>query len=184
MTLPSISQKIRQRAQGLVGLAGDRPGVGKSTAAAYLVESLGFQELSIGSLVKSELDEMLSVHGFTYNENEKEYFRPALSWWTDFRLSRCSPDYWLDAALKVAPTGRSVLFSDIRYPNEADYVKAQGGLLIKIQRDSVRRNSESTETALDHYDFEHVVSNDADDGGAAMLSSIIELLRNHGIIKE
>ena len=66
-----------------MGLAGDRPGVGKSLAATYLQTEHAFALVSIGDFVKAEVQAMLAVHGFAYDEQEKETFRPLLSWWTE-----------------------------------------------------------------------------------------------------
>src|SRR6266704_5784910 len=108
MTSPGSSIRL------LIGLASDRPGAGKSTAEDHLIKKHGFHSISIGAVVKDELDKMLQVHGFSYKEELKEEFRPALSWWTEFRLKHTSADYWLEQAIKQNPDQDSVLIPDVR----------------------------------------------------------------------
>jgi hypothetical protein len=169
----SIPTRLRRR---IVGLASDRPGAGKTTAADYLVEKHGFKAISIGAAVKNELDRMLQIHGFRYHEAEKEDYRPALSWWTEFRIKYSSEDYWLDEALKLSYDQDSLLLPDLRYPNEVDYVKAQGGLTVQIVRPSAERSNLESEVALDGYVFDWVVDNSRNDGGESMFEALDKII--------
>lgn len=110
--------------------------------------------------------------------------REALQYWgTDVRKASNSA-YWIDLldddASKAVEAGDSVVVTDVRFPDEADYVRSRGGVLVRIevpdevrvdrlnQRDRPGRvplpasfytQGHSSETALDNYTFDFVVSN-------------------------
>jgi hypothetical protein len=62
--------------------------------------------------------------------------------------------------------GKVILISDCRFPNEADTIKEYGGIIIRLERDSSKINTNGrdpyhiSETALDDYgDFDLVIEN-------------------------
>ena len=162
----------------MIGLASDRPRAGKSTAADYLVLAHGFQSVSIGDAVKHELDVMLRAHGFKYEEKSKDELRPALSWWTEFRIKNCSQDYWLDQVVRTLTSHDSVVVPDVRYPNEADYIKANGGIVVKVQREILNRSNLPSEMALDGYQFDQTLDNSRNDDGEAMFKDLDKIVQN------
>ena len=160
----------------VVALGSSAPGAGKSTAEAYLA-TLGYQPMRIGDLVKREVSAMTEVHGVPYDEGQKEMFRALLSAWTEFRIATGGDDYWLHLA---APDGDQdlVVFSDVRYPNELAWCRRQKALTLFISRPIVPVSSLATEGRLSKDQFDYVIDNETDDGGAAMLAQISNLLRS------
>jgi hypothetical protein len=72
-------------------------------------------------------------------------------------------DFWVDAALKRIPAGSKVVFTDARFPNEANAIKGLGGEVWRIVRPNVERpNDHISEISLDTYEFDRIISNDAD----------------------
>jgi hypothetical protein len=58
------------------------------------------------------------------------------------------------------PDGSKVVFSDVRYPNEADAVRGFGGKIYRIDRLGVGpANEHASETALNDYDFDGRIDN-------------------------
>lgn len=51
------------------------------------------------------------------------------------------------------------IIPDTRFPNEADAIKNAGGYVIRIERDGLHRNDHASETSLDNYKFDRVISN-------------------------
>jgi len=75
-------------------------------------------------------------------------------------LRRYDEDYWLKSLFAKHKTGQSWIISDVRYPNEANYIKSIGGILIRVEGDpgkirasSTRDMTHSSEISLDNYDF-------------------------------
>lgn len=74
-------------------------------------------------------------------------------------------DVWLSATMEeVLRDPGNVVVTDVRYPNEADAIRAHGGTLVRIIRPGLTSDDHHvTETALDDYPTHFVVSN----GGTA-----------------
>jgi len=67
---------------------------------------------------------------------------------------------WVDATLNNLEDGKYV-FSDVRFPNEADAIRNMGGYVVRIIRPGIEpANNHPSETALDRYYFNDVIHND------------------------
>lgn len=92
--------------------------------------------------------------------------RRILQWWgTEYRRAQ-DPDYWTKAwARKISqydPNTTHILIDDVRFINELNSIKEQGGLIVKIERPGFNgANNHASETALDDYrDWDAVIRND------------------------
>ena len=68
------------------------------------------------------------------------------------------PLVWVDAFFAALPPDAFVLVPDVRYPNEADPIRARGGLMLRVEGDPLRQRGDGTrdddhpsEIALDNY---------------------------------
>jgi hypothetical protein len=72
-------------------------------------------------------------------------------------------DVWVNAAMaRIAEHGGPAVITDVRFPNEADAIRAAGGILVRITRDDaepIAGAAHSSETALDGYPAEWTVTN-------------------------
>lgn len=68
-------------------------------------------------------------------------------------------NFWVEQAMKkIYPY---TVFTDVRFPNEAEAVREAGGLVIRINRDGTGPvNDHPSETALDDYRFDAYIRND------------------------
>ena len=121
---------------------------GKDTAAACLKAMLPSKQYPIvvragfADEVKAEIAEALgsTVEYIEANKTRPEV-RKLLQWWgTDLRREQDS-NYWIKrlenkiAAIPTLKDERHVfLVPDIRFHNEADWIRQQGGYLIKVNR--------------------------------------------------
>jgi hypothetical protein len=99
------------------------------------------------------------------------------------------PDYWIKRAFAKVDTGTDiVLVSDVRYKNEADYIRSQGGALVNVQRlnedgrpfiDPSRPADHPSEIDLDDYNWDFYLK--VKTGGVALLSeqaiTLVEYIR-------
>lgn len=68
---------------------------------------------------------------------------------------------WVDAALAGRQDGLRYVITDVRYPNEADAIKAAGGKVWRVNRPGTEpANEHASEHAMDSYPFDTVVEND------------------------
>ena len=94
----------------------------------------------------------------------KPAFRKLMQWWgTEYRRNLFGESYWVDQMSKFIDSipEDSVLFiNDVRFLNEASFVKSHGGTLIRIVRPGIFSGSHPSETSLDDYPgFDFVVQN-------------------------
>ncbi len=92
--------------------------------------------------------------------------RRILQWWgTEYRRTE-DPDYWTKAWTKKVESfdlqNIHILIDDVRFMNELDTVRAEDGLIIKIERPGFNgAGNHASETSLDEYnDWNRVIVND------------------------
>lgn len=75
-----------------------------------------------------------------------------------------APMFWVDTALRtIADTDAPVVVTDVRFPNEANALRALGGTLVRIVRPGTdTADAHASETALDAYVEDYRVNNAAD----------------------
>ena len=98
-------------------------------------------------------------------EEEKESLRLLLqAWGADFRRKFFGEDYWIqamDADLQNLELEgfETAIITDVRYPNEADYIKGQGGTVVRVVRGTDSTDHHSSETAMDDYAVDFTINN-------------------------
>jgi hypothetical protein len=69
-------------------------------------------------------------------------------------------NFWVDRAMENAEFYNNVVFSDVRYQNEADAIVEAGGIMIRVVRDGVGpANDHSSENNMDNYPVDFVIGN-------------------------
>lgn len=137
--------------------------VGKDTSADYLVNTYFFLKDSFAYSLKEGIGK--GVFGFTDEQLELTKEIPDDFWGmsprqalqlagTEGGRNVFGQDLWvktLQRRVQQHPT-RNYAISDVRFKNEADAIKAMGGIVIKINRDTAGTKSKhSSETELDNY---------------------------------
>ncbi len=127
----------------IVGISGKR-GAGKDTLASYLVDRHRFVQLSLARSLKSRVAHDFSLTAGQLERPElKEIPIPLLgktprqimiAYGQFFRS--IDPNFWIKALdLKEAEKyHRLVCISDVRFKNEADYIRALGGIVVRLER--------------------------------------------------
>jgi hypothetical protein len=70
------------------------------------------------------------------------------------------PDAWVNALFTDYYHHAKWVITDVRFPNEAQAIKDRGGVVIRVNRPGVGPvNNHPSETALDDWDFDHVIDN-------------------------
>jgi hypothetical protein len=142
----------------------------------------GVYRLAFADALKEELAEACRV-SVQYIEEHKAQFRLGLQWWgTEFRRGLCSDRYWLDKAehkfevLTVCEQPRIVVFTDVRFPNEADLIKALGGKVWRVVRPGILASDpHPSEIAMDGYDCRNILNNGTlDDLRAEVMKALLE----------
>jgi hypothetical protein len=156
----------------IVGIAG-RKRTGKSTVSAKLVEH-GFIEISFAAPIKRAAQVLLSGMGLkpeviAYHEAHKEAqidclghsYRVLLqALGTD--LGRLlNPDIWIHCARQQlkASSAEHVVFSDVRFENEAAFIRDQRGLIIHLVRNTHVVDTHVSESGIAAQRGDALVSN-------------------------
>jgi len=163
MTLPHVALTGKARA-------------GKDTAGAYLVERHGYTRVAFADGVREvalaidpyvcdcpmRLSEMVDFGGWEDAKRSPEVRRLLQVIGTEAGRRYFGAEVWVDLALrKAAKIDGPVVFTDCRFPNEADAVAVDlGGLVVRIERTGAGAGEHASETAMDGYPFDHVVTND------------------------
>jgi hypothetical protein len=127
----------------IVGFCGPI-GCGKSTAAAYLVETYDFERRRFAGPLKA----MMKALGLTDSEIDGEHKeRPCLllgnktprhamqTLGTEWGRMLIHPNLWVDAWRFSLPDNKDVVVDDVRFANEEKAIRDLGGLLIQIERE-------------------------------------------------
>jgi hypothetical protein len=118
--------------------------------------------------------EVSEATGFTtsFIEEHKQEFRSLLQvWGTDFRRCFSGSDYWInkmDAIIKKSAQFYDILFvTDLRFKNEAYFIKSVGGYVVNVERriqedpEEDMTHTHVSEKDMDDYsDFDYVLNND------------------------
>ncbi len=124
----------------LVGLVGKKQS-GKDTVAGVLHRlspfGLNYQRIAFADEIKLELAN-LTGGNVQHIESHKEEVRPLLQFWgTEYRRKICGEDYWIKKVklrLDKISTPALVIFTDVRFQNEAAYIKELEGFLVRVER--------------------------------------------------
>lgn len=155
----------------LIGLASHAAQSGKSTVARTLIASEGFSSVPLAAPLKRMVTEFLWELG-TMSEGQIAYavyvdrstVVPGLGVTTRHLLQTLGtewgrqcvcPDVWLRcwsaAAEDLLAAGRSVVVDDVRFPDEADFIRERGGELWLIDRGLEADTNHASEGGLRGY---------------------------------
>jgi hypothetical protein len=151
----------------LLGIAGPA-GVGKDTAANFLVEQYAFQRVGFADPIYA----MLAAMGMPApaTREQKEAVDPVwgFSWRTAAQTlgtewgRALDPDLWLKAAMRRCMSIDRAVISDVRFENEAEAIRKQGGTIIHMvgrASDLGDRSSHASEKLLQRHTLDEVVDN-------------------------
>jgi hypothetical protein len=156
----------------LIGLSG-YAGAGKDEVARIL-KPYGWQRASFADPLRTALyalnprihgtplQFLVDVLGWDTAKRETPEIRRLLQrLGTEVGRNLFGQDFWVDQAMRSLEEGGRYVFTDCRFPNEADAIRARGGRVFRVWRPDVTAvNAHPSETALDDYDFDGVIAND------------------------
>lgn len=164
----------------IIGLSGYARS-GKNAVGQILEDDCGFRQESFAQALKNvaaEINPVLRMmNGDTRNLAELFFMHgdwdavkdnvPAVREFLQRLGVACrdqiGPDVWVDALarrIRTHPSARCVI-TDVRFPNEAEFITNQGGEVWRIQRPgTLPVNGHTSEVALDEWSFDRIIVND------------------------
>lgn len=129
----------------LVGITG-RARSGKDTLADFLVSECAFTKYSFAKPIKEAVKVMFGLTEDHVNGHLKEVVLPDLgvsprflmqTLGTEWGRQCVNEDVWLLAAQRnIEQLGNRVIIADVRFENEASFIRKNGGVLIHVVRDN------------------------------------------------
>lgn len=162
------------QAPSIIGLSGYAQ-AGKDSIGAVLVAEYGFERISFADALKDmlyALNPRLDVDWRIANQVDSYGWERAKSVDPEVRrlLQRLGTeagrnvlgaDIWVQTAMKKVKPGGKYVFTDVRFPNEAEAIRALSGQMWRVTRDNhAPANDHPSETALDGYAFDYYFHTD------------------------
>ena len=182
----------------LIGLSGYARS-GKDTVADYLVENYGFTRMAFADPMKEALYRLdpqidfagipgirlswaVDKSGWEVVKDEAPEVRGLLQrMGTEVGRNMFGEDFWVDYAIGQSWKNDNVVFSDVRFRNEAAAVRKNWGHNWRINRPgTLAANDHISETEMDGYkEFDEILSNDGSLKELyAQIDKIMELNKN------
>jgi hypothetical protein len=198
---PSSDPEARHFNVDLIGFIGNK-GVGKDTAAQYLIHNHGWEKLAFADPLRSAVQSMFALTDEECNEpNMKEipgalgvsFRRGAQVVGTDFarnQLPTLLPELgpkglWIRhlerGVANAVCRGKRVVVTDVRFVDEAEAILKMGGKLVHIIRPSINGQSDGHESEqciqqiCDRFHPTKLVN----DGTPEQLAQHLETIRNY-----
>lgn len=178
----------------IIGVTGKKR-AGKDTVAAYLEERHGFARVAFADPVKDLAYRLDPLIEFNKSFHDLQYVVDLVGWedakavphvrQTLQRLGNeirevLGPEVWVDHAMIKAARNKRTVISDVRYPNEASKIRAQGGRVIKIIRpDQETTDTHPSETGVDLISPDFTIVNDR--SKEDLLSTVEDLVGSWGL---
>ena len=153
------AQQIRRALPSIIGFAGFRRS-GKDTLADHLVMSQGYVKVAFADAIRAEVQARYNVERVLGAEKDDPHPSQRGASYRDLLLAHGAgrrsqrATYWVDClAAAVHPmldNGKRVVISDVRMPDEIAWIRANGGVVVWVDRDGVASNGDPTE--VDHYE--------------------------------
>lgn len=165
----------------MIGLSGYARS-GKDSVADFLVADHGFTKVSFAQPMRDALyalNPRIGLDGELLQDIIDEYGWDGYKKYPEFDEIRIlmqrlgtevarkqwHESFWVDLAvdkaIELVDQGEKVVFTDVRFPNEAEAIEYFGGQIWRINREGVLpANAHASETAMDVYSFECIIDND------------------------
>jgi hypothetical protein len=158
----------------LVGVTG-KAGAGKDTTYQILtaISEVPVYRYALADSLKDEVYEHILRPNNIPREHlddveRKKDYRILLQWWgTEFRRKLFDDAYWLQRLAEKIATHKDedciVVVTDIRFPNEADFIKSLGGIIAKVHRPTLTTDGaasqHSSEILLESINADFTIEN-------------------------
>jgi len=174
----------------LIAISGKQR-AGKDTVANYLVDNYGFRRISFAQPIKTLAVSYFGLDPKDVYVNKPDYVRKVLQ---DIgKIGRyINEDFWVEQALRSYNPKDNIVISDLRFQNEARYLKSLDGILVRIESDyhdrltrgPLTNEEDISEIDLDDYQFDYYLYNNSSLGELYMQVDILmeELRDKYGKI--
>lgn len=159
----------------IIGLSG-KAQAGKDTVAAILVEDYGFTRLAFADVIKAavytldpivslsglRLQHLVDTNGWEAAKQFPEVRRLLQIFGSEVGRDLIDEQIWIELTMNGIKASGNFVISDVRFRNEAEEIKYQGGQVWRITR-AINNpvNFHRSETELDSWNFDQYIPNNA-----------------------
>lgn len=115
--------------------------------------------VAFADALKREIAELgeLTVEYIEENKSQLRVFMQTYG--TDFRRKHCGEDYWIHRlAISPSDLDKWIFVTDVRFQNEADFIRKNGGKIIRvIKTDHNAQSSHVSETEMDKIKADYTI---------------------------
>lgn len=171
----------------IIGFHGEA-GTGKDTAAMPLY-SIGYRNAFFSEPIKAALNTMFGWTPARWHDRAwKDTPQPptwltprqlAISLGTEWGREKISPGLWVDLTMQNIAPHEKVVFTDIRFENEAHAITDNGGIIIEVQRpdNPHPKVDHHSEDRLPAHLIDHTIINNG--STADLHAEVLEVLRSY-----
>lgn len=132
-------------------------GVGKDTVADIICKKCNYEHKKFTIIPSDIYKQITGVNYSLLSRNDKELHRKDFITFCQKCKDIFGKDVWAKLLLKEYGNGDNWVISDLRFPEEYNYVKSLGGVVINVNR-NVEQNSNDNNSLID-YPFDYYISN-------------------------
>jgi hypothetical protein len=178
----------------VLGLGGEARS-GKNYVASFIKEKFGFIPWALANPIKfmvySQKDCPWSLETLFYGEKPKELRERLQILGTELGRDIYGPQVWVKQAEAFIFLAErefeevGVVISDIRFPDEADFVRSLGGLVLKVEREgsglSGGLEKHSTESLISQIEFDGIIDNTRNADQGYLFDQIFPYIKKLGV---
>lgn len=157
----------------IIGLSG-KAQAGKDTVAAILVEDYGFTRLAFADVIKAavyvldpiislsglRLQHLVDTNGWEAAKQFPEVRRLLQVFGSEVGRDLIDEQIWIELTMNGMKSNGNFVISDVRFRNEAEEIKYQGGQVWRITRAiNSTIDFHRSETELDSWNFDQYIPN-------------------------
>ena len=156
----------------IIGLSGYAQS-GKDTVAELLCLNYGYTRMSFAQPMRdaiytlnplveggNRVADLVDEYGWDVAKANPEVRRLLQVFGTEVGRKQFGENFWVQQAFDKIE-GNKIVFSDVRFPNEAHEIQQYGGQVWRINRHNhTPVNTHKSEHAMDNFMFKHVIYND------------------------
>jgi dephospho-CoA kinase len=156
----------------IIGLSGYAQ-TGKDETAKILVREHGFKRLAFADPIRDavyglnplveggqRVADLVDEYGWDVAKGKDEVRRLLQAMGAEVGRKQFGSDFWVVVAMSQIGTSTDVVFTDVRFPNEAKAIADMNGAIVRVIRPNTSAvNDHESEVAMDRYDFDATIIN-------------------------
>lgn len=108
------------------------------------------------------LKDVVDAHGWEYAKKYTDARRLLQVFGTEVGREMFGQNFWVTQAFKGISPSQKIVFTDVRFPNEAAAIKLMNGEVWRVQRPGyLPVNDHPSESSMDDWKFDRIILNNA-----------------------